>query len=528
VTRFQQLRLWFGRAPGPARGSAVAAGAIAVALVAWALVPSSHGHTTVATGAGGTTAASGSGAVSPGTAPSAAGGTTATSTAGAVSGGAGTTQTGTGGGGGGATAASSGGGGPAPAGGSGPAPPCGNLTATDQGVTATQIHLGIIIVNIEGSTGNGVFGVPSPDQQQADYDAVIDDINKNGGVACRKIAPTYYQGNPLDQSGEHAVCLQLVQDKVFAAIDTYGIDTPPSMRDCVPQNKIPLFDSAPYPASEAKQYAPYLFSLKAIWNIIDSNAVLAAHQLGWFDASFKKVGILEQDCATELNAATEAALAKIGITGSQIDRFDTGCITAPQPPSEIEQEVLQFKTDGVTHIIDDDAESNELADFSKDAQAQGYHPKYLVPDAGSVAVLEQPGSEPDPTNFEGALAITGTAYGAENSPGVDLGPQTSRCNAIMSSHGQPDMFHQGENVPGILCDILWMFKEAADHAPTLTRAALAQGLNQVGHYDLSFPYGPAEFSNGAITAGQYWRGVTFSGACGCWKVPDAAFHANLS
>src|SRR5205814_10483981 len=240
--------------------------------------------------------------------------------------------------------------------------------------------------------------------------------------ACRTIVPTYYSGNPLAQPGEHAVCLQLVQDKVFTAIDTYGIDTPPAMRDCVPQNKIPLFDSAPYVASEAKQYAPYMFGLKALWNTIDSNAVLAAHQLGFFDAStgFKKAGILEQDCAPELNAATEAALAKIGITGDQINRFDTGCLTAPQPESQIQQEVLQFKTAGVTHVIDTYAESNELASFSKDAQLQDYHPKYLVPDAGSVAVLEQQNSEPDPTNFDGALGITGTAYGAENSPGIDL------------------------------------------------------------------------------------------------------------
>ena len=34
--------------------------------------------------------------------------------------------------------------------------------------------------------------------------------------------PTYYSGNPLDQPGEHAVCLQLVQDKVFTVSCTFS------------------------------------------------------------------------------------------------------------------------------------------------------------------------------------------------------------------------------------------------------------------------------------------------------------------
>src|SRR5207302_7266782 len=88
------------------------------------------------------------------------------------------------------------------------APACGNQTSTDQGVTPTSIKLAVILIDLAGA--NDVIGLPPAPRQQAEYQAIIDDMNGKGGVACRKLAPTYHTDNPLDPNTEHSLCVQIV------------------------------------------------------------------------------------------------------------------------------------------------------------------------------------------------------------------------------------------------------------------------------------------------------------------------------
>jgi hypothetical protein len=277
MTVFQQLRWWLRRAGGAEKAAVAVAVATVVALVAWALVPvvqTSPSGTTVAAGAqppGAATAAA-SAAGAPQSSEVSTVGTATTQPAGGVS----ATSSGA------TTAAgpASGAAPPAGAGATTAAPPpaptdCGVPGATDQGVSAKEIRIAIVLLNLAGAAGNGLIGVPPVEQQQVDFDAVIADINKNGGIQCRKLVPTYYQGNPLDQNQEHATCLQVVQDKPFAMLDVGAIDTPPSSRVCVPQAKIPLFDVVPILLSEAqKDLYPYMFTYFGQWDTVLRDAVL--------------------------------------------------------------------------------------------------------------------------------------------------------------------------------------------------------------------------------------------------------------
>jgi hypothetical protein len=507
---------------------------VVVALVAWAVVPvlgSSDGSTTVAAGAvqPGAAGSPAAGAATPAAGPS--GDATATTLPGAA--GAPVASGGPAGAGAGAgqpaaqpggTAAAA----PAPTATAASGPDCGTAGATDQGVTAKEIHIAIALVNLAGAAGNGLVGVPPPEQQQGDFDAVIADINKNGGVQCRKLVPTYYQGNPLDQQQEHATCLQIVQDKPFALLDVSAIDTPPSSRDCVPQAKIPLFDVVPILQSQAqKDFFPYEFTYFGQWDTIMRDTVFGGRQLGWFDGA-QKIGLLEEDCAPEMNTQLEGNLAQIGIQSSQLTRFNYGCPPGLIPPNQTAQAVLQFKTSGVDHVIDVGIAAAN--DFSKQAQQQGYHPKYLLPDGGAVATFQSPQFAPDPTNFNGALAITSSQYAGDHSPGVTLSEATKRCDAIMAAGGQPPLEKQGVAFGGVACNLTWMFAAAAGHDQGLTRVNLVNGLDQSGSLDMSFPQGPAKFDARprTVTGGQFWRPVVYDGACPCFRVADPTFRPNFS
>jgi hypothetical protein len=507
VTPFLQFRMWLRRGPAGERVASGIAAVVVLGLIAWAAVPvtkhnDNQREDVSASTPGGestsTTVASGEQTGAPVEAAVGARPGQARDASTGVTGPSGTSGS--------ATTAN----------------PCGDLRATDQGVTPTELHIAVILVSIQGSVGNSLVGVPGPEDQKNDFEAVIGAVNKAGGIACRKVVPSYHEANPIDASNQHAVCLDIVAEKAFAVLNV-GAFNPLSNRDCLPQNKIPLIDVVPLPKSEADKFRPLLFSYAARYDHIFRNFARAASERHWYDGA-KKIGLLEKSCDPEFNSQMIAELAEVGIARNRLNEFDFGCPPAVIPPNQIQQAVLQFKTSDVTHVID--VNSGSFTDFSKAAAQQQYRPKYGLPDAGNLATTQNPNNRPDPT-MDGALAITPYAYGAENS-GAPLGPMTDKCDAIMASAGLQPVVKQGVAMGGTVCSLVWLLQIAAEHAPVLTRTALMDGLNRAGKVDLSFPVGPADFSApGTTYGGQFWRPANYVASCGCWKLLDQAWRPSF-
>lgn len=103
-----------------------------------------------------------------------------------------------------------------------------------------------------------------------------------------------------------------------------------------------------------------------------------------------------------------------------------------------------------------------------------------------------------------------------------------KCNAIFTAHGEPPVWQQSDGAGGDDCDELWFFRAAADHAPALQRTDLAAGLQAARSIDLSFPFGPADFSAPQTTYGsQFWRAAQFFTSCDCWRLTDPTFHPGV-
>jgi len=543
MTPFLQFRLWAKRGPSTERIATGVVAIVVLALLVWVAVPSGSGSRS---GDGGSLAAAG--------ATTASGPGSGSARAGAAGGGAGTggaasSEVGSGSGVGsasggvtgssGAAVASGGGGstggGSAPAGGvtgaSGSAGSCGTLSSTDQGVSPTQIHIDAVLFELEGAASNSFIGVPSTQDQQNQMQAVVDSVNKSGGIQCRKlVVDHYYVGNFLDTTEQHSTCLSIVQDKVFAVIDFVALDTTQQGRDCVAEAKIPLFDTGAILGSETTgSLYPYLLSVATQFNFEIRDSVFGAKQLGWFNG-MKKVGILEDDCYPEVNSQVLANLGQIGIGSSQIVTYDFGgCPTVP-PPQEVEQAVLTFQSAGVTHVTDL-SQVPKSGFFSKAAQAQNYHPKYNV-SGGAPSVFDgSSGSSagPDPNNFNGGLSITQLSYGQQNSK-IPYGAATDACNKIMTAAGLGTVQSQGAFFGGGVCDVIWMFQMAASHATPLLRVNLAAGLDSSGssQWVESFPNGIGLFNHaGVVSAGEFWRAEVYDGSCPCFRIPDPTWHPGL-
>ena len=98
----------------------------------------------------------------------------------------------------------------------------------------------------------------------------------------------------------------------------------------------------------------------------------------------------------------------------------------------------------------------------------------------------------------------------------------------MSAHKRPPVYQQPLGFGGQVCDELWMFAAALDHAPSLKRNALGAGLQAAKNVDFSYPWGPSDVSAPKVTfGGQFWRVDQYISDCQCWRVTDATFHPSF-
>jgi len=530
MTPLQEFRLWMRRAPIGEKFAAGMAAAVVIAVLAWLLVPVSDTADTVSAFPSSST--SGGSTTGSGPTPSAAATGAAAITSGADNGVLTRSTSGSGPSGSMSTAGPTTGrttdstsgsvGGAVRAAGGGKTCPSGSGT----GVTASRIKIAVVVVEIVGAAGNSTFGIATPEQQQGFYQAAIDEVNVHGGVACRQLVPQFFTGNPADQSGLRQLCLDVKAAGVFAVLDTGAYANFP-IENCFAEAKIPYFGS--YLVSRGRQhdFYPYLFN----FNMLDSlynDALFALKDRGFFSAAkgFRKLGVMYRDCDRGIYANFNRSLAAVGVSSSQIVAFDVGCPTVFAAPSAIEQAVLKFQQEGVTHVTTA-YDVGDFANFTNIAQQQKYKPTYGLAD-DSLVTISYGGQRPNADNLDGAVVISASREGEERTPGSVPSAGTKRCDAAFKKKGIKPTYSLPASA-GNSCDNVWMFAAAAGHASVLRGDALADGLRAAKSIDFSYPQGPNDFTRPrTTTAGQYWRPLQFYKSCSCWKLLDRTFRKSYS
>lgn len=518
MTPFLQFRIWFRRASGAQRASTLAAIAVVSALVVWTAVPSSRsGQSVFAAGGGGLTAGTGGAATRPGSAHGPTGPGAIGSDQGQAAGPNGSP----------ASAASLPGA-SAGAGGTGAASgdPVGLASSTGPAGCSKMgtLKIGVVVPEGAGGAMNTVIGNPPTSEEEADYAAVLDSVNKAGGVACNNLVGDYVAADLASPSSAQSGCLQFQQDKVFAVLGGFE---PVFSDDCLLHAHLPTFDELLVPQGDVKQYYPYYFSTYPTYQVLYKNFVGAAKQMGYFGAAkhFAKLGIFYKDCTPEVNKALLSDLAAAGVSGAKVDTYDLGCPGQFASPAAIQQGVLKFKTDGVTTATLD----NDIADvqnISNISASQGFKPLWVFPDVGDVAVTGSANFHPNPGEFDGAVSITSGQYGgiASNLPET---AGTQACDKVMTSHNLPTVYQSGDQFAGSTCSLVWMLVAAIQHSG-VSQTGLVAGLQAARSIEMSFPNGPNDFSApGTTTGGQSWRPVIYGGSCQCWKVVTAAWSPSF-
>ena len=511
---FQAFRLWARRAPIRDRALAGGASLIALALLVWLMVPSGGSSPSENVFASGFNQAGDAGGSTGG---AEAGGPAAGSVQGGVVGP-------TGAGGGGPSGALAGaGGGTATGGGATGGKGCVSPRGSAKGITSSEVKVAIVLTEIVGPAANSLFDVPTPAEAKADFEAAIAGINKEGGVACRKLVGQYYNTNPVDESGMMALCREIAASGAYGVVDTGSMATRPAVLACFGQLKVPYFGAFYITETARRQAYPYMFSFYTKELVYKSTA-FALRDLGFYDPAkgFKKMGFIYRDCEKEAINAFRGWIREAGVPDSLIVPYNVGCPPVFANESDLAQAVLTFKNQGVTHVVPANFQG-DIARFTAHAEQQGFRPKYGFPDEALLSIAS--GSRaPNPDNIANAVAITLGRDAEQATPGMTPTAGTQRCNAYRKAAGLPPVYEVPANA-GHACDQLWMLQAALGLAPDLAPTSLAAGLQRAKSIDFSFPQGPNDFSaNGVTTGGQFFRVAQFMPSCKCWQLVQRDFR----
>jgi ABC-type branched-subunit amino acid transport system substrate-binding protein len=223
------------------------------------------------------------------------------------------------------------------------------LTASFRGVTATTIKIGVAVVDfkciaqfVDFTQGDALKIVQ----------ALVDDVNKNGGILGRKIEIVFKNLCPLQPTSVAAACTAFTDDdQVFAVMGVY--DTPPSDGSnqlCLAKDKDTVLINELTTKKVVDQATPGLLltpnilpdrRLDALLSVLKQKKTLAG----------KKVAVLaDQDTAsfeTAVKAAASGLGASVGSTAVlTITNEDTSAAQA-----QLDTFIERWRTEGTNALV---------------------------------------------------------------------------------------------------------------------------------------------------------------------------------
>jgi len=266
-------------------------------------------------------------------------------------------------------------------------------TLDGPGVTPSTVTIGISYYQnaAAADAALGAKGVNTGDPVAATH-TLIDWINKNGGIAGRRVIPLIRGVDPQSATPyaaeAQAECTFFTEDhKVLAVIDgTPALDS----RACLAKHGVADFRgqlmSAQLAPNEIDAYTSLLS--RAFTAMVPSLA-----RSGWFSGWNRvtaqpgplraKTGIVLPDNLEDNRAVDQVLIPALRAAGYAPGPADVIRINEPGGFSDdgatvaaIDNAVLKLNADGVTHVILDDKNASVALLFNNYAYSQGYFPRY--------------------------------------------------------------------------------------------------------------------------------------------------------
>ena len=257
-------------------------------------------------------------------------------------------------------------------------PDCSAAEASDVGVTADTITVGLISVDLEELFGTGFVNEITVDNFYARTVSLLHAVNENGGINCRRIEVVQETYDPFRSAETQTpACERLAQDRqVFVAIAAFP-DSAGGGIACMVRNGVPFVTSGPVPAATIEEAAGAVVSVRPSVEVMADTAARTYLDLGLLDG--EKVAVLGGDSG-ELAVTRERIVERLSVAGIDVVDVElpfSGGTTAvwgvvPQVvASMVEQDVTAAITMGSPVTV---------RNFHQEMQASGADWKWLTVD----------------------------------------------------------------------------------------------------------------------------------------------------
>jgi ABC-type branched-subunit amino acid transport system substrate-binding protein len=395
----------------------------------------------------------------------------------------------------------------------------GGPTGTAAGVTPTTIKIGVYTANGFGSFAAQFGASIATGNNTSQAQAVIDYLNKHGGIAGRKIVPVFHDFDITAAQTNIATEYQAACDTWVHDNRVYAMVTPVGTADDTLYECLSKAGVVTVSAGDSKDatffqkygdwfYEPTDMNLRRILvTMVDGLS-----GAGFFGAR-PKIGVVFPDVPND-NAAVEhglkPALARHGLKLEAAFAAPTDASAQPA----YKNAVLRFKAAGITHVLFTSASSP--FQFMADSESQQYHPRYGLESKNSPSTLQGISSA---SAQRGAMGIGWQPMNdvdAAHDPGT-ISARQALCLKLMKDSGQ-DTSARATAVFGLwYCDNLLFLRDALLHAPSFAPAGLRQGAESLTSLESATTFrsrlGPNLLHDGACA----YRVFAFKDDCSCYQ-----------
>jgi hypothetical protein len=398
------------------------------------------------------------------------------------------------------------------------------------GITATEIRLGAEYTSDAdaGAAAVGAAGTAAGDLRQL-YNAVIGHINKQGGVAKRKLVPIYYgiqsqSSQTIDQQ-DQAACTHFIHDnKVFLISGGR-----PVLNACAEKAGGVAIAYGNETAETFKTYPHYVDPISFRLDRLGPIMVNGLSRERYFGG---KLGLVTWDDPNYVYAMERGYLP--ALAGQTIKPTAVQYITTPQSIGDlgasnaaVSNAVLKFRSEGIDHVIVQDGPAGVYAgtgltlQWMNAAESQAYRPRY------GMNSYNSPGSPVIPPAQErDAVAVSWANATASSDEGWRTNETREQCFTIMRDAGvNLEAGASTKSVAAIICDALFAFRDAMNRAPSLTADGFIAGVESLGSFPTASVYG-ARLGPNKHDGGELVRTARFVDACACFQYTSTPFRAD--
>lgn len=391
-----------------------------------------------------------------------------------------------------------------------------------KGVTATTVKIGMIyspnLNDAQESTGQDNLKTGDAKAQQK---ALVDEINRTGGLAGRKVVLDAYPISATTPDAEqafNAACEHFVQDAKVFAVMTAG---PESFGVCLEKGGV-LHIGSDLTAATSQSTALRPHGLRPAGITMEDSARLLVQGLAE-QAYFKDsvVGVITFDSKPHKDAVDKVMLPALKRIGHPAK--ERAYIQAPKGLSDygsmsssISAAVLQFRSANVTHVIIFDQQGRITTFFTPAAENQGYRPRYgFTSQAGFQVGLKGGG-----VSREQAEDAAGIGWLPAFDVPVDrskLSPGAKRCDDFFNRKGMPATGENAMVIQQFQCQDTWLLDNVMDRLTSaVTREAFISLAEATGSFLTAANIGIG-FDARNHDGVRLIRNVGWDEPCGCFR-----------